>query len=41
MVFIGKTIDYMLHLGACEETYIVSKELRMNMTKAEKYYGKS
>ncbi len=36
MVFLGKTTDYVLHLGANEETLKTAKRLRNNMTKSEK-----
>jgi len=35
MAFIGKTIDYLLHLGAGEKTFRTAKSLRKNPTSAE------
>jgi very-short-patch-repair endonuclease len=35
MAFIGKTIDYLLHFGANEETFRIAKNLRKNPTSAE------
>ena len=36
MVFLGKTTDYVLHLGANEGTLKTAKRLRKNMTETEK-----
>jgi very-short-patch-repair endonuclease len=36
MVFIRKTKDYLLHLGAQEETFSTALSLRSSMTEAEK-----
>lgn len=36
MAFLGKTIDYLLHLGSYEETLKTAKRLRKTMTEAEK-----
>jgi very-short-patch-repair endonuclease len=36
MVFIRKTRDYLLHLGAQDETFSTAQTLRSSMTEAEK-----
>ena len=36
MVFLGKTTDYVLHIGATEDTLKTAKRLRKNMTEPEK-----
>ena len=36
MVFLDKTIDYVLHIGANEKTHKAAKWLMKNMTEAEK-----
>ena len=40
MVFLGKTTDYLLHLGANEETLKSAKRLRKNMTETEEILWK-
>jgi very-short-patch-repair endonuclease len=36
MVLLGKTIDFLLHLEADEETFRTAQHLRRNLTEAEK-----